>query len=373
MNPWIFIIVFSTVLGAVHYFAYRRMFVRLHFNPKLTNGLKWFTVVNYIGVLGYSMTRYFISVPDGLYYMLSLSLGMSFVLFFGTLLFELMMLLINQTTPDSKRRKFFKTSADVGIVAAGAGYMGAAINEGSKQPAIESVKIDQPHLKRPYRIVQISDMHIGGLIDAAFVKKSVETSNTLNADIVVITGDLVDAEVQSVAKAVDELAHIESKFGTFFISGNHEYFHGMDETLKYLKKIGIRVLENEHEVIDGAFSLIGVHDLFGYRVDFNLPDLPKATKGLDESLPTLLLAHQPLFVDYLGDFKPNLMLSGHTHGGQIFPFHYLVKLQQPYLKGLHKMGENSYIYVNSGIGFWGPPMRLGSSAEISVIDWGVEA
>jgi predicted MPP superfamily phosphohydrolase len=98
-----------------------------------------------------------------------------------------------------------------------------------------------------------------------------------------------------------------------------------------------------------------------------MPDIHKAFKGTNPDFKTILLAHQPKFIEELGNYTPELILSGHTHGGQIWPFEYLVRLQQPYIKGLHKLPNGSYIYVNSGIGFWGPPMRLGSQAEITYI------
>ena len=193
--------------------------------------------------------------------------------------------------------------------------------------------------------------------------------NEQKVDLVVITGDLIDAPIESVKSSVDELKKLDSKYGTYFILGNHEYFHEPLKTIEYIKSIGIRVLLNESLVIENLFNLVGVNDLFGNRIELLQPDIKKATANLNTTLPSLLLAHQPKYIENLEDFKPNLMLSGHTHGGQIWPFQYLVTLQQPYLKGLHEIGSNSYIYVNSGIGFWGPPMRLGSEAEITIIEW----
>ena len=114
-------------------------------------------------------------------------------------------------------------------------------------------------------------------------------------------------------------------------------------------------------------NVVGVTDRIGYRTNTLVPDIHKAFKGTNPDFKTILLAHQPKFIEELGNYTPELVLSGHTHGGQIWPFEYLVRLQQPYVKGLHKLPNGSYIYVNSGIGFWGPPMRLGSQAEITYI------
>jgi predicted MPP superfamily phosphohydrolase len=112
---------------------------------------------------------------------------------------------------------------------------------------------------------------------------------------------------------------------------------------------------------------VGVTDRVGYRMGLLQPDIHKAFKACNSDYKTILLAHQPKYIEELEDYAPELILSGHTHGGQIWPFEYLVRLQQPYVKGLHKLSNGSHIYVNSGIGFWGPPMRLDSQAEIAYI------
>jgi len=150
--------------------------------------------------------------------------------------------------------------------------------------------------------------------------------------------------------------------------GNHEYFHNPEEIIKYIRTTNIKLLLNENIQIDDLkLNVVGVTDLVGYRMQLFEPDIHKAFKDTNPEYKTILLAHQPKFIEYLDSYKPELILSGHTHGGQIWPFGYLVKLQQPYVKGLHTLVNGSSIYVNSGIGFWGPPMRLASQAEIAYI------
>ncbi|MEA2028793.1 MAG: metallophosphoesterase, partial [Campylobacterota bacterium] len=178
--------------------------------------------------------------------------------------------------------------------------------------------------------------------------------------------------IDSIKEAVDQLANIQSRFGTFYVVGNHEYFHGFEDTVAYIKTLGITVLENNSQVIgdsNNRFNIAGLYDYFGYRRGEYVPNVARVQAKIDKNLPTLLLMHQPKQIEMFEHFKPNLMLSGHTHGGQIFPFQYLVKLQQPYLKGLCNISNKEAIYVNSGIGFWGPKMRLGSAAEITLIEW----
>jgi hypothetical protein len=248
-------------------------------------------------------------------------------------------------------------------------YFGVSVYEGSKEPVVNFIDVKQERFKnKTYRIIQISDLHIGGLIDQEFVKKSVETINKLKPDLVAITGDLSDAHISAIKEAVGELRHLKSQFGTFYVVGNHEYFHHIEDTIAYMKTLGITVLEN-HSVKVDDFYIAGVYDLFGYRSQSHMPDITAAMQQIPKESPSILLAHQPKFINHLEGFTPSLILSGHTHGGQIWPFGYLVRLVQPYLKGLHAIGPNRHIYVNSGIGFWGPAMRLNSQSEITCISW----
>ena len=192
--------------------------------------------------------------------------------------------------------------------------------------------------------------------------------NAIGADIVVITGDLVDINLEKASPILDLFKNLESKHGTYFILGNHEYIHGAGEIILKVQSLGIRALENENVYIGevgSGFNLAGVYDVRGYRTNTFVPDIDKALKGVQDS-PTVLLAHQPRYIEEV-KHGVDLMLSGHTHGGQIYPFRFLVGLVQPYISGLHQHNKELQIYVNKGTGFWGPPMRLGASAEITEI------
>jgi predicted MPP superfamily phosphohydrolase len=365
----LFPLILLLFFGAVHYLSYSRMVKRFHLSTGTKKLLLSLLITNMIMVLGYVASRYYFDIPLWLYRLFSLSIGIGFTLFIALLLYELLHLLQHHLPFQEEKRRSFKRISDLGFLALGGGYVAAALIEGAKRPVVNYVIVPQNRFNgKNYRIVQISDMHIGGLIDQDFVNNSITRINALNPDIVVITGDLVDMPIMSVKAAVDELKGIKSRYGVYFVAGNHEYFHGIEETLAYLQTIGIEVLGNRSVELED-FTIVGVYDIFGYRVDQYVPDLSKATKGLDPEKPTLLLAHQPKYIEYLDGFEPSLMLSGHTHGGQLWPFGYLVALVQPYVKGLHKLGDDRHIYVNSGIGFWGPPMRLGSAAEITCLDW----
>lgn len=365
----LFPFIVSIFFAMVHYLAYTRVIRRLHVKVQTQSLLKYLLVINMIVIIGYLASRYTLSPPKVLYFLLSLGIGVGFVLFIGTILYEILHLLQQHTPFSPEKRIFFKRTTDIGFLTLGSAYIAAGIREGSKDPVVKFVDVQQNRFNgKTYTIAQISDIHIGGLIDKEFVTKSVQMINQLNPDIITITGDLSDAHVNVIKETIDELRHLKSLYGTYYIVGNHEYFHSLDETIAHLKTLGIHVLENSSVKIED-FYIAGVYDLFGYRFGSHAPDIRQAMKDIPSNAPTLLLAHQPKYVEYLEGFTPSLILSGHTHGGQIWPFEYLVRLAQPYIKGLYPLGSNRHIYVNSGIGFWGPPMRLGSQAEITCISW----
>ncbi len=313
--------------------------------------------------LVYFLTRYADILPYALQYVSSLSVGITFVLLLYLVTHELLNLLyLPLYKVDKSKREFLKKGADSTLFALSSGYVGAAVIEGAKEPVVNVI----PLRRFDFTIVQISDLHIGGLIDREFVHSAIERINALKPDIVCITGDLVDASVDSIEESVAEFKALRAKHGVYFVLGNHEYFHEPQNTIDYLRSIGITVLLNESITIEELkVNIVGTTDYFGYRIDQFVPDIPKAFAGINPDYPVILLTHQPKMIEHLGSRRPALILSGHTHGGQIYPFGYLTAQVQPFVKDLHKLGEDSYIYVNSGIGFWGPPMRLGCSAEIA--------
>lgn len=360
----------SIFFSMVHYLCYTRVISHLHVNPATQKWLTYLLITNMIAIIGYLSSRYGFNPPRLLYFILSLSIGMGFVIFMGIIVYEFLHFIQRIVPFNEEKRIFFKRSTDLAFLSIGSAYLGAGVAEGAKDPVVHFVEIKQNRFPiKPYTIIQISDLHIGGLIEKEFVAKSVAAINGLNPDLIAITGDLCDAHIDIVKEAVDELRHLKSRYGTYYIVGNHEYFHSIDDTIAHMKTLGIHVLENEATLINNDFYVVGVYDLFGFRANSHTPDIAKAMKGIPPNMPTLLLAHQPKYIEFLEGFTPSLILSGHTHGGQIWPFEYLIRLAQPYVKGLHELGPNRHIYINSGIGFWGPPMRLGSQAEITCISW----
>ena len=362
----IFVAIFLTVFALINLYISRRFVNHLHIKDKYKKYFKIFLVVNFIGIIGYMYARYNPNIPNFLYFILSLPIGILFLLFCTALFYDISRFTLFKLPISSSRRAFFKKSLDVSSLMLAVGLTGRSLYE-ARTIELEKVDIKIKDLKQAYSIVQLSDIHIGGLIDKEFILRLVKRVNALNPDIVVITGDLVDIALPYAKEALAELKKLDNKYGIYFIVGNHEYLHGVDEIISEVNSLGIKVLENESVYIgeqNKGFNLVGVYDVMGYRVDHHKPDLTKALKDIKNS-PTVLLAHQPKFVEEVKGV--DLMLSGHTHGGQIYPFRLLVKIVQPYLMGLHKHDENLQVYVNKGTGFWGPPMRLGASSEITYI------
>jgi predicted MPP superfamily phosphohydrolase len=223
-----------------------------------------------------------------------------------------------------------------------------------------------------YKVLQLTDVHIGPTLDRTFLQRVVASVNAEHPDMVVITGDLVDGSVSELGDHVRPLADLRAKDGVFFVTGNHEYYSGADEWIAFLRTLNVRVLRNERVSIGGegadGFDLAGVDDASAHQFGGDHgADYAKALANRDATRAVVLLAHQPRQITKAEPFAPDLMLSGHTHGGQIAPFHWLVKLQQPYVAGLYRHGRTQ-VYVSCGTGYWGPPMRLAAPAEITRLE-----
>lgn len=367
----IFSTIFIAVFALMSLYISKRFINKLHFKKVYKNYLNYFLIINLIGVFCYFLFRRYPLIPNEIYFLLSIPIGLIFLLFSTTIIYDLSSLLVNKSVKDSSRREFLKKTLDFSAVAVAAGINTKAIYN-AKHTELEKVAVKLKNLKQKYNIVQISDVHIGGLIDKKFIASMVTKINSLNTDAIVITGDLVDTNLKFAKPALEQLKYLNSKYGTYFIVGNHEYFHGVDKIISYLKTLNITVLENSNVYIgekNSGFNLAGVYDRFGEKFGSFKPDIKASLEKIDKNSPTILLAHQPKYIEEIKDTSNiDLVLSGHTHGGQIVPFNLLVKLQQPYIKGLHQHNKNTQIYVNKGTGFWGPPMRLGASSEITYIN-----
>lgn len=275
---------------------------------------------------------------------------------------------------DPERRQLFARVAGGAVMTAAVGTSAVGTYEALRAQTVEEVPVTLARLPvglDGFTIVQLTDIHIGFTVDRAFIEGIVERANALQPDLIAITGDLVDGDVETLRDAAAPLADLRAEHGVFFVTGNHEYYSGVDEWVAELTRLGVRVLLNERVSIgrgQESFDLAGITDLQGARHSAShKPDLKAALAGRDSSRELILLAHQPRQVLDTKGHGVGLQLSGHTHGGQIWPWHYLVKLQQRgYLAGLQHFGDTQ-VYTSRGTGYWGPPLRVGASSEITRI------
>jgi predicted MPP superfamily phosphohydrolase len=242
-----------------------------------------------------------------------------------------------------------------------------------KPPRVKIVDIplkDLPPALQGFKIAQISDMHIGPTIKRPAMKHVVSTINRLEVDAVAITGDLVDGNVYELSRHVAPLAGLRSRHGTFFVTGNHEYYSGVHPWLKYLPTLGVRVLLNEHVIIlhrHAPIVIAGVTDFSAASYDTShRTDVALAVTGAPRAAVKILLAHQPRSATAAEAAGFDLQISGHTHGGQFLPWNFFVRFQQPFTAGLHRV-KDMLVYVSRGTGYWGPPKRFGSPSEITLL------
>ncbi len=233
---------------------------------------------------------------------------------------------------------------------------------------VRRVAVKLARLESGYRLVQLSDLHIGPTLKREWLARVVAQVNALAPDAVVITGDLVDGSVANLREHVAPLADLDAKDGVYFVTGNHEYYSGADAWLRELERLGVKPLRNERVRIGGerGFDLAGVDDYNAFGPGHG-PDLARALAGRDSRRELVLLAHQPRQVRESAKHDVGLQLSGHTHGGQIFPWNFFVRVQGPWVAGLYRVG-NTQLYVSRGTGYWGPPMRVLAPSEITLLE-----
>lgn len=263
--------------------------------------------------------------------------------------------------------------AAAGAAAASLALTVVGVGWGLRRPVVNRLEIalaKLPPALDGFTILQLSDIHLDLVHGRRWLDGVVDTASALDPDLVAITGDLAEGSVAKYAADAEPLRRLAPPHGVFFVTGNHEYFHDLDGWLTLLGEFGVTVLRNERVSVQrggASFELAGIDDHEAGRIaPGHGPDLPRALDGRDPGKALVLLAHQPRAVSEAARLGVDLVLSGHTHGGQIWPFSYLVYLQQPFVRGLKRLG-GTQLYVSSGTGFWGPPMRLGTRAEITLI------
>ena len=243
-----------------------------------------------------------------------------------------------------------------------------------RRPQIVAIEIPingLPPALHGFSIAQISDVHVGPTIKRGFVKRIVDRVNGLKVDLIAVTGDLVDGSVLLLSAHTAPLAGLRARHGAYFVTGNHEYYSGEPAWSQEIRRLGLHVLKNEHVVLshDGAsLVLAGVTDYTAHRFDAAQQSDPvRALRGAPDSAGAkILLAHQPRSAAAAAGAGYDVQLSGHTHGGQFWPWNWFIRWFQPFTAGLHRL-ENLWVYVNRGTGYWGPPNRFGVPSEITHI------
>ncbi|MFG1880815.1 metallophosphoesterase [Micromonospora sp. NPDC049102] len=277
---------------------------------------------------------------------------------------------------DPGRRLLLARGAAIFAGLTATGITGYGVRTALGPPHLDRVQIPLAKLPRNMdglRIATVSDIHLGPLRGRAHTERIVAAINRLDADLVAVVGDLVDGSVAELGPAAAPLRNLRSRYGSFFVTGNHEYYSGVEEWVQEVDRLGLRVLQNRRQEIQargGVLDLAGVNDLNADPKGTGLaagPDFEAALGDRDPNRPVVLLAHQPLAAKQAARYGVDLQLSGHTHGGQVVPFNLVVKLEQPVVSGLGEV-DGTKVYVTNGAGFWGPPVRVGAEPQISLVE-----
>ena len=274
---------------------------------------------------------------------------------------------------DESRRSFLKQSLGVGIIsitgtASAFGYYNAR-----KGPSIIKQDIylnNLPPKFENFTIAQISDLHVGPTIKRPYVEDVLNKISQINPDLIALTGDLVDGSVEYIRSDFEPIKDMIANYGTFFVTGNHEYYSGVDQWLDEIDRLGVINLINDQKIIskgDEIISIAGITDYRAHQIKPSHKSNPfEAIKSVPKKVKKIMLAHQPNSIYDVHKAGVDLQLSGHTHGGQFWPFTYPTKFANAYLAG-HYNHDGTQIYVNRGTGYWGPPLRLGVQSEITLI------
>ncbi|RPH37287.1 metallophosphoesterase [bacterium] len=275
--------------------------------------------------------------------------------------------------PDPSRRAFLLQTSNLAVLGLAGILTTYGVYEARRRPGIVELVIPiqrLPEAFNGFRIIQITDIHAGLTVKRGWIETIAQQVQDLKPDLVALTGDLVDGSVRHLRNEVAPLGELVAPAGKFFVTGNHEYYSGAEPWVNEAERMGYNVLLNAHQLIvrnGSAIVLAGVTDSSGGNfLSHHASDPAKAVAGAPADAVKILLAHQPRSLYSALPLGFDLQLSGHTHGGQFFPWNLLATIGQPYIAGLHKR-ENTWIYVSRGTGYWGPPVRLAARSEITVI------
>ncbi|CAL9444640.1 hypothetical protein SUDANB6_02311 [Streptomyces sp. enrichment culture] len=266
------------------------------------------------------------------------------------------------------RRLFVSRVVGGAAAAAAVGTVGHGTYGVLRGPRVKRVTVPLAKLPRAahgFRIAVVSDIHLGPVLGRGFAQRVVDTVNSTQADLIAVVGDLVDGSVKDLGPAAAPLAQLSARHGAYFVTGNHEYFSGAEQWVEEVRRLGLRPLENARTELP-HFDLAGVNDVSGEE-EGQGPDYVRALGDRDRSRACVLLAHQPVQIHEAVEHGVDLQLSGHTHGGQLWPGNLIAGAANPTLAGLERYGDTQ-LYVSRGAGAWGPPTRVGAPSDITVIE-----
>ncbi|KUF17797.1 metallophosphoesterase [Streptomyces silvensis] len=269
---------------------------------------------------------------------------------------------------DVTRRLFVSRAVAATAATAAAATVGHGTYGVLRGPRIKRVTVPLAKLPRAahgFRIAVVSDIHLGPVLGEGFARRVVDTINSTQPDLIAVVGDLVDGSVADLAPAARPLAHLRARHGAYFVTGNHEYFSGAEQWVDHVRSLGLRPLENARTELP-YFDLAGVNDVQG-EDEGEGPDFVKALGDRDRTRASVLMAHQPVVIHDAVEHGVDLQLSGHTHGGQLWPNNFVADLANPTLAGLERYGDTQ-LYVTRGAGAWGPPVRVGAPSDITVVE-----
>src|SRR5277367_4576154 len=312
------------------------------------------------------------SLADRIAWIGLLAMGFFSSLFVATLLRDLFLLATHWVLSGPQTAALSVPSARYAVtLTIIATFVGFVI---ARRPRLVEVNIpiqNLPEALHGFSIAQISDVHVGPTIKRGFVERIVGRVNDLKADLIAVTGDLVDGTVHELSQHTEPFSKLTARHGAYFVTGNHEYYSGERAWTQEIRRLGLKVLKNQHVVLqhDGALLVLaGVDDIGAHHFDpAQRSDPAAALRGAPAGAGArILLAHQPSSADAAASAGFDVQISGHTHGGQFWPWNFFVRYFQPFTAGLHRL-KNLWVYVNRGTGYWGPPNRFGVPSEITRI------
>lgn len=367
---FIAVIIFSIIFILANVYIYKRLLMKIPFLFQHKRYTKIFIIILSLMQTSFLIFRADDEFNNTIYTIFAHSFAITYSLFFITIFADILgfciKFYIKKTSKmplKGEKRRTVKVFFNLALLIFGFCFVLKGWSNATSIPDIKTLDLFLPKLEKDLKMVMISDTHLGKNLNEKFLKGIVEKINSLNPDFVVIVGDFVDTKPEDL-EYISGINEIKAQI--FYSLGNHEYYRGLEGILNLLKqKTKINILINDSIDI-GALNIAGIADLTGLRFnDTNFaPDINKTVSKLNLSKASILLAHQPKTVlNYdVGAF--DLVLSGHTHAGQVFPFGFLVKQNQGFLHGLYDLNEKTKLYVSSGAGFWGLSMRYLAKSEI---------